>query len=208
MSGWLHCETSLHWLGFQRVCGVDESGRGPLAGPVVAAAVILPYGFEPNGIADCKILTEAKRNEAYELIRSEAIDYAVGSASHLEIDKLNILQASYLAMRRAISRLSSPPDFLLVDGNHNVPDAGFLQHCLIDGDDRVLCIAAASVIAKVERDRIMREYHERFPDYGFNRHKGYPTLKHRQMIARHGPCEIHRRSFQLLPDGQNLELSL
>ena len=132
----------------------------------------------------------------------------MGVADVAEIDEINILQASLLAMKRAYKKLDPAPDFLLVDGNRELPDLVLPQRAVVGGDGCVICVAAASIIAKVERDRIMCEYHERFPQYGFDTHKGYPTRKHRQAIARYGPCEIHRRSFQLLPAGQNLELKL
>ena len=208
MSSWLPDEIELRKAGHQHLCGLDEAGRGPLAGPVVAGAVILPAEFEPNGIADSKTLSATKRESAYRVIVEQAISWAVGIADIDEIDEINILQASLLAMRRAYEKLETPPDFLLVDGNRELPESPLPQRTVIGGDGRLICVAAASIIAKVERDRIMCAYHQRFPQYGFDTHKGYPTRKHRQAIARYGPCEIHRRSFQLLPAGQNLELHL
>lgn len=208
MGRWISCETGLRQIGFSRICGLDEAGRGPLAGPVVAAAVILPARFEPNGIGDSKTLSESKREEGYEFVTSEAVSWGVGIADVAEIDEINILQASLLAMKRAYAKLEPEPDFLLVDGNKVLPETSLPQRAVVGGDGCVMCVAAASIIAKVERDRIMREYDKDFPEYGFATHKGYPTKRHRQAIARYGPCEIHRRSFQLLPAGQNLELQL
>ena len=187
--------------GFLAPAGVDEAGRGPLAGPVVAAAVILPSDYGNSLIRDSKKLSPARRERAFSVIRDDAVSFAVAFASPEEIDKINILQASLLAMRRAVEALSSPPDFLFVDGNHRIPCGrsilcGLFQEPLIGGDDRCLSVAAASILAKVTRDRIMAELDLEYPEYGFAGHKGYPTSKHFEAIRRFGPCPIHRRTFK------------
>lgn len=180
--------------GFRCVAGIDEAGRGPLAGPVVAAAVILPEEFDLPGLNDSKQISEKKRNELYPLIRNQALAVGVGVSRASEIDEINILQATLQGMARAVSRLSVAPDFLLVDGITPVP-LGIAQKTLKKGDSRSLSIAAASVIAKVVRDRIMLAYDSLFPQYGFAGHKGYGSQKHRDAVAKYGPCVCHRRSF-------------
>ena len=187
--------------GFLAPAGVDEAGRGPLAGPVVAAAVILPPYYSNPLIHDSKKLTPARRERAFSVIRDEAAACAVAFASHEEIDKINILQASLLAMRRAVEALPSTPDFLFVDGNRRIPCdrkilCGLFQEPLIGGDGRCLSVAAASILAKVTRDRIMAELDLEYPGYGFADHKGYPTPKHYEAIRRLGPCPVHRRTFR------------
>ena len=176
------------------VCGIDEAGRGPLAGPVCAAAVILPEDWEPEGLNDSKKLTPRKRELLYGEIIAGAAAWSVAYASEREIDKINILQATFLAMRRALAGLSLRPDLALVDGNRD-PLLGIPTRCEIGGDGRYACIAAASVLAKVSRDRLMDAYDKEYPAYGFVRHKGYPTKAHYQALAEYGPCPIHRRSF-------------
>ena len=176
------------------VCGIDEAGRGPLAGPVYAAAVILPPDWEPAGLNDSKKLSPAQRDALYEEITQKAIGWSVAYASEAEIDEVNILQATFLAMRRALAGLSTKPDFALVDGNRD-PGLGIPTRCEIKGDGRYSCIAAASVLAKVSRDRLMEEMDRVYPQYGFLRHKGYPTKAHYEALAQFGPCPIHRRSF-------------
>ncbi len=180
--------------GFLLIAGVDEAGRGPLAGPVVSAAVILPADFSVDGVNDSKKLTAAKRDRLFDRIRAEAVSVAVGIADHEEIDRLNILQASLLSMKRAVKALETPPDYLLIDGIFTVsyPTA---QEAVKKGDSLSMSIAAASIIAKVTRDRIMDNYDREFPQYGFKKHKGYPTQKHREAIRQHGPSPIHRKSF-------------
>lgn len=180
--------------GFLLIAGVDEAGRGPLAGPVVSAAVILPADFSVEGVNDSKKLTAAKRDRLFDRIRAEAVSVAVGIADHEEIDRLNILQASLLSMKRAVQALETPPDYLLIDGIFTVsyPAA---QEAIKKGDSLSMSIAAASIIAKVTRDRIMENYDREFPQYGFKKHKGYPTQKHREAIQQHGPSPIHRKSF-------------
>ena len=180
--------------GFRAVAGIDEAGRGPLAGPVVAAAVILPEHFDLPGLNDSKQISEKKRNQLYPLIYEQAIAVGIGVGRADEVDEINILQATLKAMSRAVGRLSLPPDFLLVDGITPIP-IGIEQKTLKKGDSRSLSIAAASVIAKVVRDRIMVAYDRLFPDYGFAGHKGYGSQKHRDAIAQYGPCVCHRRTF-------------
>jgi len=180
--------------GFESVAGIDEAGRGPLAGPVVAAAVILPEGFKLPGLTDSKKLTEKQRNRFYPQIRQQAAAVGVGVASVGEIDQINILQATLLAMTRAISRLSDSPDHLLIDGISPL-QLNISQQTLIKGDSRSLSIAAASVVAKVVRDRIMQSFSRQFPEYGFAKHKGYGTRLHRQAIVEFGPCYLHRKTF-------------
>jgi len=174
--------------------GVDEVGRGPLAGPVVAAAVILDPRRPITGLADSKRLSAARREALAEQIRADALAWALGRAEPEEIDRLNILQASLLAMRRAVEGLDPSPRLVLVDGRHCPPLACTTQ-ALVKGDSRIAAISAASILAKVARDREMLELHERHPQYGFDRHKGYPTAAHLEALARHGPCPQHRRSF-------------
>jgi ribonuclease HII len=180
--------------GYQAVAGIDEAGRGPLAGPVVAAAVILPEHFELPGLNDSKQLSEKKRNELYPLIHEQAIAVGIGVSRADEVDQINVLQATLKGMNRAVARLSVSPDFLLVDGITPVPTL-IEQKTLKKGDSRSLSIAAASVVAKVVRDRIMVAYDRLFPEYGFAGHKGYGSQKHREAVARYGPCVCHRRSF-------------
>jgi len=180
--------------GYRRIAGIDEAGRGPLAGPVVAAAVILPSRCRLLGINDSKQLPAKDREEAYTAILQQAVGVGVGSADVGEIDQLNILEATRLAMRRAVDQLDPPPDYLLIDA---VVLLGFKVPTkpIIKGDSLSVSIAAASIIAKVTRDRLMARYHEIFPEYGFLSHKGYGTAEHLERLARHGPCSIHRRTF-------------
>jgi len=180
--------------GYRAVAGIDEAGRGPLAGPVVAAAVILPDDFDLPGLNDSKLISERKRNQLFPMIYEQALAVGIGVSRADEIDRINILQATLLGMSRAVMRLPVAPDFLLVDGISPVP-LGIEQKTLKKGDSRSLSIAAASVIAKVVRDRIMLAYDRLFPEYGFSGHKGYGSEKHRNAVALHGPCVCHRRSF-------------
>ncbi|HRF43018.1 MAG TPA: ribonuclease HII [Candidatus Competibacteraceae bacterium] len=177
------------------IAGVDEAGRGPLAGPVIAAAVILDPAHPITGLADSKQLSEIRREQLAVEIRAHALAWALGRADVTEIDRVNILQASLLAMRRAVEDLSIIPHKVLVDGKHC--PSGLMCPCqaLIKGDATVPAISAASILAKVARDAELRELHDRYPDYGFARHKGYPTAAHRQALQRLGPCPEHRRSF-------------
>jgi len=190
----LFFEAMVRRQGYRAVAGIDEAGRGPLAGPVVAAAVILPEHFDLPGLNDSKQISEKKRNQLYPLIYEQAIAVGIGVGRADEVDEINVLQATLKAMSRAVGRLSLPPDFLLVDGITPIP-IGIEQKTLKKGDSRSLSIAAASVIAKVVRDRIMVTYDRLFPEYGFAGHKGYGSQKHRDAIAKHGPCVCHRRTF-------------
>jgi ribonuclease HII len=176
------------------VCGVDEAGRGPLAGPVYAAAVILDPARRVNGLADSKVLNADRRELLAGRIRERAIAWAVASASVEEIDAINILRAALLAMRRAVEALSVVPQEAWIDGTH-CPDLACRSRAIIDGDASHKVISAASILAKTARDAEMARLHERYPQYGFDRHKGYSTPEHLELLARHGPCEIHRRSF-------------
>lgn len=182
--------------GYALICGVDEAGRGPLAGPVYAAAVILPFGEDFGKLNDSKKLTERQRDELYDVIRSRAAAYCVASADEHEIDTYNILNAALLAMRRAVEGLSLRPELALVDGNRD-PALGLPTRTIVKGDARSASIAAASILAKVERDRFMLAMAERYPAYQFERHKGYPTALHYELLEKYGPCPIHRRSFRL-----------
>ena len=176
------------------VCGIDEAGRGPLAGPVYAAAVILPGDWEPEGLNDSKKLTPRRREQLFGEIIAHASAYGIAFATEKEIDEVNILQATFLAMRRALESLPVLPDFALVDGNRD-PGLGIPTRCEVGGDGRFACIAAASVLAKVSRDRVMAEYDAVYPQYGFLRHKGYGTKEHCEALRAFGPCPIHRQSF-------------
>lgn len=180
--------------GFAPVCGVDEAGRGPLAGPVCAAAVILPAGLEIPGLDDSKKLTERKREALFDVICDKAVSYGIAFATVEEIETLNILGATFLAMNRAIARLSPAPALALIDGNRN-SGIETSSRCIIDGDAKCASIAAASILAKVTRDRYMLEMAETYPAYGFEKHKGYGTKQHYAALREHGPCEIHRPSF-------------
>lgn len=176
------------------IAGVDEVGRGPLAGPVVAAAVILPEGYAGTGLADSKKLSP-KRREALDLqIRADALAWSLGRAEAAEIDELNIHQATLLAMQRAVAGLSVMPAHLLVDGRFT-PDGPWSAEAIVGGDGSVPAISAASIIAKVARDGWLRDLHDEYPEYGFDRHSGYPTPAHREALERLGPCPQHRRSF-------------
>lgn len=187
-------ERAARLCGYRRIAGIDEAGRGPLAGPVVAAAVVLPVRCRLSGIDDSKQLSEGERARLYAAILEHAVGMGIGSADVGEIDRLNILEATKLAMRRAIDQLAPPPDYLLIDAV-TLPGIGIPERPIIKGDTLSLSIAAASIIAKVTRDRLMAEYHDMFPEYDFLSHKGYGTREHLQRLARHGPCSIHRRTF-------------
>ncbi len=180
--------------GYQSICGVDEAGRGPLAGPVCAAAVILPAGVEIPGLNDSKKLTDKKRRELFPIICEKAIAYGIAFADHKEIDELNILQATYLAMERAIAKLDGNADFALIDGNRT-KDFGIPVETVVGGDGRSASIAAASILAKVTRDDYMLEMASAYPRYGFEIHKGYGTKAHYAALTEFGPCPIHRMSF-------------
>ncbi|MDR9398871.1 ribonuclease HII [Salibacter sp.] len=175
--------------------GCDEAGRGCLAGPVVAAAVILPNNFENALLNDSKQLSEKNRNELRSVIEKEALAWKVAFVDHEEIDEINILKASFMAMHRAIDGLKVKPESLLIDGNRFVPYYSIKHHCIIKGDGKYLSIAAASILAKTHRDQYMEELHEKFPDYGWLKNKGYPTKQHKTAIAKIGPSPFHRKSF-------------
>lgn len=180
--------------GFNVICGVDEAGRGPLAGPVYAAAVILPSDCVIEGLNDSKKLTEKKREALFDEIKEKALAYGIASADEREIDEINILNATFLAMKRAIDSLSVKPDLALIDGNQK-PHTDIEEVTVIKGDAKSMSIAAASVLAKVSRDRFMLEMAEKYPQYEFARHKGYGTKLHYEKIAQYGVCDIHRRTF-------------
>jgi len=180
--------------GYKIVCGVDEAGRGPLAGPVCAAAVILPPNIEIPGLNDSKKLSDKKRRELYPVIKEKAVAYGIAFANHLEIDQINILQATYLAMERALEQLSVRPDVALIDGNR-AKDFGLPVQTVVHGDSLSASIAAASVLAKVTRDDLMLEMAEKYPGYGFEIHKGYGTKAHYKALEELGPCPIHRMTF-------------
>ena len=187
-------EDQLYSQGMQLVCGVDEAGRGPLAGPVCAAAVILPPHLEIPGLNDSKKLTDKRRRELFPLIKEKALAYGIAFADHAEVDKINILQATYLAMERALEQLSIRPDIALIDGNR-AKDFGLPVQTVVHGDSLSANIAAASILAKVTRDDLMLEMAETYPLYGFEVHKGYGTKAHYEAILQHGPCPIHRMTF-------------
>ncbi len=187
-------EESLYHQGITLVCGVDEAGRGPLAGPVCAAAVILSAHVVIPGLNDSKKLTDKKRRELFPVIKENAIAYAIACASHEEIDEINILQATYLAMERAVAGLSVKPEYLLIDGNRS-KDFGIPTQTVVKGDSLSASIAAASILAKVTRDDIMLESAKDFPEYGFEVHKGYGTKAHYAALTEVGPSPIHRMTF-------------
>lgn len=180
--------------GYNIICGIDEAGRGPLAGPVYAAAVILPPDCVIDGVNDSKKLTEKKREKLFDEIKEKALAYGIASADEKEIDEINILNATFLAMKRAVDSLSVKPDLALVDGNQK-PHTGVEEVTVVKGDAKSMSIAAASVLAKVSRDRFMLETAKKYPQYEFERHKGYGTKLHYEKIAQYGVCEIHRRTF-------------
>ena len=181
--------------GFSCICGVDEAGRGPLAGPVCAAAVILPEGAVIEGLDDSKKLTEKKREKLYDIIKETAVAYSVAYGTLEEIESVNILEATYLAMNRAIEGLSVKPDFALIDGNRVPRGIKIPCETIVKGDSKSRWVGGASVLAFVTRDRLMLEYDTTFPEYNFKKHKGYGTKEHTELIKQYGPCEIHRPSF-------------
>ena len=187
-------EDSFYDQGIQVICGVDEAGRGPLAGPVCAAAVILPAHLELPGLTDSKKLSDKKRRELYPLIKEQAIAYGIGFASEKEIDEINILQATFLAMQRAIDQLEGKAELALIDGNRE-KDFGLPVKTVVKGDSLSANIAAASVLAKVTRDDILVEMAEKYPQYGFEIHKGYGTKAHYAALTEHGPSPVHRMTF-------------
>ena len=200
---WLKYENEALSKGYNNICGVDEAGRGPLAGPVCAAAVILHKGEIKEGVNDSKKLTEKKREALYDVIKEKAVAYSIAFASVEEIEEMNILNATMLAMKRAVEGLEVPADYAMIDGN-KIPDLNIPAECVVKGDANSMSIAAASILAKVTRDRLCAEYETEYPQYGFAKHKGYGTKFHREMILKYGPCKIHRMSFlkKLLNNGK------
>lgn len=191
---WLEYENAALNSGFEVICGIDEAGRGPLAGPVYAAAVILPKGHIVEGVNDSKKISEKKRDLLFDKIIDECVCYSIGTASEQEIDKINILQATFLAMRRAVAGLEIKPDIALVDGNKK-PGLDIAEQTIVKGDSKSANIAAASIIAKVSRDRYMLEMAEKYPEYQFEKHKGYGTKLHYEMLEKYGISPIHRKTF-------------
>jgi ribonuclease HII len=191
--------------GYQVIAGCDEAGRGPLAGPVVCAAVVLPPRFRSNGINDSKLLSATKRDELFYYITSKAVAYKIVAIDQTVIDQINILQASLLGMRLAILNMRCYPDLVLVDGRQEIPDLGFPQKAIIKGDRKALSIAAASILAKVARDRIMQAAHEFYPQYNFKQNKGYPTRAHKEAILKYGPTSFHRRSFKFINKAKGIQ---
>lgn len=191
---WFKYENEAKADGYNIVCGIDEAGRGPLAGPVCAAAVILPDGCIIEGVNDSKKLTEKKREQLFDVIKDTAVAYSIATADEKEIDEINILQATYLAMNRAFRGLSVSPDMALVDGNRD-PGLGIPTRTIVKGDANSMSIAAASILAKVTRDRFMLEMDKKYPEYQFAKHKGYGTKLHYEMLDKYGASEIHRMSF-------------
>lgn len=192
---WLLYENEALSDGYEIICDVDEAGRGPLAGPVYAAAVILPKGHIVEGVNDSKKLSEKKRELLFDKIIDECVCYSIGTASEKEIDKINILQATYLAMKRAVDGLEIVPQLALIDGNRIPPLISTDARAIVKGDAKSASIACASILAKVSRDRYMLEMAKKYPEYQFEKHKGYGTKLHYEMIEKYGICEIHRKSF-------------
>lgn len=193
----LKYEKKLWKKGIKLIAGIDEAGVGPLAGPVVAAAIILPQGFKLNGINDSKKLSSKKRDLLFTYIMKNALAVGIGIIEHKIIDIINIFEASKLAMQEAINNLETSPSYLLIDGKRNKLPIPLPQQCINSGDKTCASISAASIIAKVTRDRIMLKLNNKYPKYGFARHKGYGTREHYRKLKKHGPCPIHRLSFNL-----------
>lgn len=191
---WYAYERSAAEAGHSFVCGIDEAGRGPLAGPVYAAAVILPMDCQIDGLNDSKKLSEKKREQLFDVIRERAVAYGIGFASAEEIDRINILQATFLAMKRACAALDPPADWALVDGNR-MPPLPVPGETVVKGDAQCASIAAASILAKVSRDRVLRELDLQYPQYGFSKHKGYGTKAHYEAIKAYGILPEHRKTF-------------
>lgn len=188
-------ETEALKKGFHCICGVDEAGRGPLAGPVCAAAVILPIDADIPGLNDSKKLSEKKREELFDIIRDTAVAYGIAYGTVEEIEQVNILEATFLAMNRSIAALKVTPDYCLIDGNRVPRNISVACETIVKGDAKSCSIAAASVLAKVTRDRLMTEMDAVYPQYNFKKHKGYGTKEHTELIKKYGPCGIHRLSF-------------
>ena len=191
---WLYYENTAYEKGYNLVCGVDEAGRGPLAGPVCAAAVVLPKGLILEGVNDSKKLTEKKREALFDVITEQALDWSIAFATVEEIEEINILNAAMLAMKRAVEELKNPVDFAIIDGNRK-PPLEIDCEAVVKGDAKSMSVAAASILAKVSRDRILRQYAVDYPQYGYEKHKGYGTKVHVEALKKYGPCEVHRPSF-------------
>ena len=191
---WLEYEQNAINNGYQAVCGVDEAGRGPLAGPVCAAAVILPPDIIIEGVNDSKKLSEKKREALFDVIKEKSVSYSIAFATVDEIEKFNILNATMLAMKRAVEGLDIRADYAMIDGNR-LPDLDIPAEYIIKGDAKSMSVACASILAKVSRDRLCYQYAEEYPQYGFDKHKGYGTKQHREAIIKYGPCPYHRMSF-------------
>ena len=191
---WLEFEKEAIAKGYKAVCGVDEAGRGPLAGPVCAAAVILPEGVIIDGVNDSKKLSEKKREALFDVIREQSLAYSIAYAAVDEIEEINILNATMLAMKRAVEGLSVKADYAMIDGNR-LPELAIDSECIVKGDAKSMSIACASILAKVSRDRLLYKYAEEYPMYCFDKHKGYGTAAHREAILKYGPCPYHRKSF-------------
>lgn len=192
-------EQKLFDQGYKLVAGIDEAGRGPLAGPVVAACAVCSPNINNDKlklIKDSKKLTAKTREALFEVIKQEFVEVGVGICDHQTIDRINILQATFLAMKKAIGALKQKPNFIILDGKFKIPNCSYNQKAIIKGDELILSIAAASIIAKVTRDRIMFKMHKLYPDYGFDQHKGYGTKLHLECLKKYGPCPIHRMSFR------------
>ncbi|TYB79398.1 ribonuclease HII [Bizionia myxarmorum] len=196
----------LHYSNFKNECGTDEAGRGCLAGPVTAAAVILPENFKNGLLNDSKLLSEKKRNILKPIIESAALTFSFAHIFPTEIDEINILNASILAMHQSIASLSISPEFIIVDGNRFKPFEKIPHETIVKGDSKFLSIAAASILAKTYRDAYMETIHEEFPMYNWKQNKGYPTKEHREAIRKYGPTKYHRKSFRLLPEQLKMPL--
>ncbi len=194
------------WAEHSRVCGIDEAGRGPLAGPVVAAAVVFPRFFKPHGILselnDSKRLNPEHRESLAKAIKDTALDFSISVIDHRTIDRMNIFRATMLAMNKAAESLQQLPDLMMIDGNRFTPNLPVPYQTIVKGDAKVFSIAAASILAKTSRDRIMKKYAKKYPRYGFDKHLGYPTKAHIAAIAEHGRCPLHRNSFRLKQLGE------
>lgn len=191
---WIEYEQSAELKGYKAICGVDEAGRGPLAGPVCAAAVILPPNTIIDGVNDSKKLTEKKREALFDVIKETAVSYSIAYASVEEIESINILKATMLAMKRAVEGLDVKADYAMIDGN-KMPPLDIDGETIVKGDAKSMSIACASILAKVSRDRLLYEYAKEYPQYQFDKHKGYGTSAHREAILEYGPCPYHRMSF-------------
>lgn len=191
---WIEYEQSAELKGYKAICGVDEAGRGPLAGPVCAAAVILPPNTIIDGVNDSKKLTEKKREALFDVIKETAVSYSIAYASVEEIESINILNATMLAMKRAVEGLDVKADYAMIDGN-KMPPLDIDGETIVKGDAKSMSIACASILAKVSRDRLLYDYAKEYPQYQFDKHKGYGTAAHREAILEYGPCPYHRMSF-------------